>query len=161
MQASDLNSLYSQFLNDPKAGLDPLLEAVREMALIISQDQDIAQSILIEVWRALPTLVIKTSFAAYVNRKARWRKLDFFKGSLINRNIVEVEEADRCFVEPNDEPRDFDQFWNPIFKSIVVLLSEGFKTVEISKKLNMPRESVRSILQNAIKPNQQNLFQYM
>jgi DNA-directed RNA polymerase specialized sigma24 family protein len=174
MKAERLNSFFADYQADLEKGLNPLLSAVRSIALHVFLDEDAAQDFTIGVWQVLPTLSSTGSFARWLHQRLNWRvqdhrrcaehradwmqqapeSLDEDGESLSNEESLElvsfrwrqsIGELNSAF-EPARKSPDLDSIADPTVRMVAEMMLSGQSQVEIAQALGLNINTLRSRL---------------
>lgn len=158
-----LDRAYETYRADPAAELDPLLQAVLRKAQAVLQDDDQAQSFVIDIWDVLPSLVIERSFESWLNIRLRWHRSKAIAAANRSREeqapmlhgeddepLTEGDVLDilahRAAPRPDHEP-DLDAIEDPFLRDVAALLLEGHTQAETAQQLGINPSTLRKRLQ--------------
>lgn len=161
-RSADLNALYEAYCMDRDAGLEPLLAAVSKAAANMFDDQDAAQELIIFVWAVLPTLKIKSSFAAYLHRLASWRRIDGWRRAakraeheqqppvIIDHDghqLSDEESLSRLLYESDrDTTVHPEVITSPFIRAVAEMLLDGLTQAEVAASLGLSPVALRGRL---------------
>jgi len=171
--SSGLNHLYAEYQRDPVGRIEPLVSAVRRVALMILRDEDDAQDFMIEFLLSLPGLTIHSSFAGYIYQLAKWRRADYWRSRARRNNleqqapIVHGEDGETPSPEDvldnlayahsrstgkEDEAADLTEITDHVVRRAAELMPQGFTQAECAEMIGVKPAALRKRLQRYRNP---------